>query len=279
MDKNLVSKLKKIKIIYILGKIFKGLIEDLINYYYILLNKDKIRLGSRKNKVIYTCVTGDYDIPRVHKYYNPDWDYIFFTDNENLIKKKKFSMWEIRRIHEVEGLNNHYLNRWHKLFPNKLFPDYNISVYIDGNIRIMSETFFQDIQKKINKNAKFSSTYHPERNCLYDEAIRCIKKGLDEKEIIEKQIKDYRNEGFPSKFGMHEANILLRKHNDSQIIKLMQHWWNEVNNKAKRDQLSLTYCLWKMNFKLEYLDRKSYRYQKDKIRIEAHSRRRRKNFD
>lgn len=42
-----------------------------------------------KSGVVYTCITGAYDGLIVHKFVNPAYDYVCFTDNEKLLSEQK----------------------------------------------------------------------------------------------------------------------------------------------------------------------------------------------
>ncbi len=112
-------------------------------------------LEYRKNRkaksVIYTCITNDYD--DIHEletyaYINYDWDYICFTDNENDIKAERVGIWQIRPL-QYNKSDVSRNNRWHKMHPHILFPEYKDSIYIDANINILSDFLFNEIAKKI----------------------------------------------------------------------------------------------------------------------------------
>ena len=76
----------------------------------------------------------------------------------------------------------------------------------------------------------------------------------DTKEIVEPQMDRYRKEGFPEDYGLLQSNIMIRKHNESNCIKFMEEWFNEVKNGSHRDQLSFNYVSWKnKNIKIIYL--------------------------
>ena len=53
----------------------------------------------------------------------------------------------------------------------------------------------------------------------------------------------------PKNFGLYETNIFYRSLRDEGVNKLMDMWANELINNSHRDQLSLTYCIWKLNCK------------------------------
>ena len=83
-----------------------------------------------------------------------------------------------------------------------------------------------------------------------------LKKGLqeiDNEDIVRKQIRLFREEGFPEHYGLTENSIIYRNHKSDKVISIMEEWWHFVKNYSKRDQLSLFYILWKNNMKMEYL--------------------------
>ena len=59
------------------------------------------------------------------------------------------------------------------------------------------------------------------------------------------QVNLYKEAGFPEKFGMREFSVIVRKHNNAECIKLMEQWWEQVNQYTMRDQISFPYVLWK----------------------------------
>ena len=95
---------------------------------------------------------------------------------------------------------------------------------------------------------------HQLRNCLYRESLEVTLKGFEKKfsDVI-KQMKSYRNDGFPFNYGMFEANVIYRAHNDERIKQQSDDWWNEVKFHSKRDQLSLSYTLWKNKIPFAFL--------------------------
>lgn len=75
---------------------------------------------------------------------------------------------------------------------------------------------------------------------------------------------------FPANYGLYEANIIYRKHNNEQIKKMCEEWWWFIKNLAKRDQLSLTYVCWKNNIPFITFLSKSYRRKNDEIKVTPH---------
>lgn len=213
--------------------------------------------------VIYTCITGRYDELLDHTYIDPRWEYVCYTDDLTL-KNTNF-LWQIKPLvfNELDHIRN---QRWHKLHPHILFSKYQRSVWVDAHINILKKDIFDDIDRAINEKYKVSMAPHPVRNCIYDEFLACIELGKDNKNVMKKQLQLIKEDGFPEKQGLFEGGIIYREHHDKQVISLMNDWWWFIRNYSRRDQLSLTYVLWKHNMKVEPLTDISYRY-KDVIEL------------
>ena len=57
-----------------------------------------------------------------------------------------------------------------------------------------------------------------------------------------------KSEKYPEHNGLLFASVLIRKHHDENLKKVMEDWWYCVKNYSKRDQLSFNYVAWKNNF-------------------------------
>lgn len=206
------------------------------------------------NKVIYTCITGNYEKIIDPTYIQQDFDYICFTDNPNQTSK----VWKFREIpEELQQYSKVKQQRLIKICPHKYLSEYSESIWVDGSIDILS-----DMNKFINTycNIKDKCVYirrHPNRKCIYSEATICISMKKDTSININPQIKKYKDENFPSNFGLVETNIIYRKHNEPYCIKLMNLWASELISGSHRDQLSFNYALWRIGDDgFQYLDTK-----------------------
>ena len=200
----------------------------------------------KQNKnVVYTCLTGNYDQLYLPEYIDNDWDYVCFTDNENLLKNDAYGIWKIYPL-QFSELDNTRNNRWHKTHPHVLFPNYERSLYIDSNLIIRSDWIFREINKRNNLMIIPS---HFERNCIYEEIAAVKSSRKDDEQRIQKMIDFLSNQPFPHNYGMNENNCIYRKHNEPLIVEMMEEWWSFIRDFSKRDQLSLSYVLWKHGIK------------------------------
>lgn len=199
------------------------------------------------NKVLYTCITGNYDALTKVKAARKDWDYICFTDNSELLKHKKLGVWKIKPLvfDELDSVRN---ARYHKILGPLFLKKYKYSLWIDSNIQILSDYIYDLVEGNLQKSMLVP--LHHQRNCIYDEAEACIKLNKDDSAVISKQKEFLISEGMPEKYGLCETNIMYRQHNNQLIKDMMLEWWYFVQNYSKRDQLSFTYVLWKNNVEL-----------------------------
>ena len=205
---------------------------------------------NKKKIAVYTCILGNYDninIPLV-KFNNVD--YFLITDKKEKFEEY-FGVYNIIELKEdTLSKGNIIANRYAKFHPYDFFRKYDYAIYFDGNVRIVS-----DIRKYITNilNKTGIAMYiHRERNDIYDEAKVCklLKRGISKN--IDKQMKKYTDEGFPKKYGMNEATIIVSDLKNMTSRVLLDAWFKEfLNSKSFRDQLAWPYVLWKNNFKIE----------------------------
>ncbi len=220
--------------------------------------------------VIYTCLTGGYDALIFHDYLNPECDYICFTDDENMIAQGVIGQWKIMPLRFSE-MNNSKNNRWHKMHPHLLFPNYQTSLYIDANVNFKTEKVFEYISK-LPLECYIAVPRHASRDCIYDEAKFVMENNIDTPESVLPLLEKYHEEGFPEHFGMGENNVIFRKHNDTACIKLMNDWWKIFNDYSKRDQLTLFYLFWKENIDFAFFAPSSFKKDHKNFRIYKHKR-------
>ncbi len=219
------------------------------------LNKKYWSMEKNK-KVIYTCITGSYDYLIDPTYVTEGFDYVCFTDNVNF----KSNIWEIRSLpKETDELSQVKKQRYVKIMPHKHLSEYDLSIWVDGNVSIKGN-LDKLLENTLKDDISIYVPEHPSRRCIYKEQSVVISMRKDTKENIAPQIERYKKECFPADFGLLQSNILIRKHNENDCIKLMEKWFEEVKNHSHRDQLSFNYVLWKCpEIKISYMRKDIYK--------------------
>lgn len=203
------------------------------------------------NKVaIYTVLTGGYDKVKNPLVLDDRFDYILFTD-EN--EKNNDGVWDVRKI-PSDISDKQLLSRYPKINPISFLDEYEYSVYMDANVQIASAKFYENIIQLVSKGVKLAGVKHQTRDCLYEEGFRILISypNINRMQLLT-QMASFKKDGFPYKFGMYEANVIFRVHKDEQVVMLCNSWWRIYKNSVRRDQLSYSYVLWKLNFSFCYL--------------------------
>lgn len=213
------------------------------NKYGVRYKEDstKREIFIKSNLVVYTCITGDYDVLRDPVDYDPNLNYICFTNNRNMHS----NTWNIQYISD-HGLDNIHLARYVKLFPHVFLKEYDTSIWVDGKYQIKAD--LKEYVAEYEKTKSMLCFPHPQRDCIYDEAIACklVKKGIPED--IDRQIDEYRKMKYPAENGLYETGCIVRNHQDEMVRTIMNDWWREITKYSYRDQISLPYILWKYDY-------------------------------
>lgn len=194
--------------------------------------------GGPRRLVVYTAIAGDYDSLQSPAVQSHGVEFVCFADAPSRCSPG----WTYRPLPRAE-LAPPSRNRWAKMHPHLLLAEYDASIYIDGNIAVVGD--LRPLAAQALSRSSLGLYGHPVRDCLYEEALECARIGFDSSAAIRRQVCRYAAEGFPRRYGLLEANVIIRAHHEKPVIRAMDRWWQEWEHGVKRDQLSLMYALWK----------------------------------
>jgi len=219
-------------------------------------------------KVIYTAIFGDKDVLRDPEFLSDGFDFVCFTDN----RKIKSGVWDVRYV-QAPFHDPVRCARYYKILAHRFLADYEYSIWIDGNMVIRKDP--NGLVKEYLKNCSLAVYNHFNqkrrifglfwvrdrrfaRNCIYKEAMELIRRTeagfyMDDVGKIRKQIERYKSENYPQENGLAVTMVLIRRHNDVSMKKLMEAWWEELKNNSRRDQLSFNYVAWKTKIPFCYI--------------------------
>jgi len=209
-------------------------------------------MGILMKIAVYSTITGGYDdllepSTEVMKYWFEDVDLVMFTDTPEEFKSDK---WEVREI-PVFIENERKTSRWPKINSHLVFPDYDYTIYIDGNMYLQESP--KSIIEKFLEEDDFACHKNPYRECAYAEAeeVRNVLK-YDKKEIVDEEVEFLKSENYPEDNGLAACHLLVRRHTP-EVKELNSMWWDMVNKFSYRDQLSFNYCCWKLGMKYKII--------------------------
>ena len=220
-------------------------------------------------KVIYTSVFGKTEENNYHLH-KPDvvldgYDFVCFTDDVTF----KSDFWQVKLVKPLydDGARN---AKRYKLKPHIYLSEYEISVWVDIEVKItkdidhLVESSLKDSNLAILNHELCGRTVSGDlnvRKCVYEEAkfIQWLgdnnpkKQYKDNMDIIHTQVDRYRKDGYPENNGLARTTVVFRRHNESDVIKNSDAWWEEMKYGSRRDQISFNYVSWKHNLKFNYI--------------------------
>lgn len=208
---------------------------------------------------VYTCIFGPYESIKKIRCKSKYCDYWIITD-QTVPEESGWSKLNIEFAEEISDASPTVKNRYCKMHPHVLFPEYEYSIYLDG-----SKIIYADIFPLLGRlGSHFIGMFrHGVRDCIYDEAETVIRVNRAPEDIVNLQMKKYEDEQFPRHYGLTEGCIIVREHNNKTCIKLMEDWWQIFLDYSKRDQLGLMYVMWKNGLKYEDIAVLGLRYEDD----------------
>ncbi|NNF47557.1 MAG: DUF616 domain-containing protein [Desulfofustis sp.] len=199
-------------------------------------------LYKSRKKLLYTVLTGGYDQlneipPSLSR--SKKWDFVCVTDNPSLSS----DTWKIKLVGNEDGLDPILLSRYYKLKNHLIDSDYDISVYLDANIRIRGD-LDSFLSHALAPDRALGLLYHPFHSSLEQEVELCTRTCRGDPKLLEQQYHFYTDqEKFSDSFPHINARLLIRRPGDRQIESLMETWFNQLLDWSKRDQMSFNYSL------------------------------------
>jgi hypothetical protein len=200
--------------------------------------------------LVYTCVFGGFDrvFPPVAP--EPQTDYVLISDEPDL----SIPGWRTMVVDPAPFRSTRAANRHFKMLGHQLFPGYDASVYVDGNVRILGKTS-RLAERFLATAAAFGTYRHPDRNSVMAEVEECCRRGqVSSREAALAELDAYKAEGFPDSGGLMEATIIFKNHHHPALQPAMQLWWELFDRYRSRDQFSLPYVVWRTNLPCWLID-------------------------
>jgi hypothetical protein len=204
--------------------------------------------------VIYTAIFGGYDTLKEPAAQDLPCDFICFTDMK---LPPCVGAWRIVAIRRDPRLHPRLQAKRFKLMSHRVFPRgrlawrytpmerrprFDLSVWIDGSVRITSPRFVGDMRRKV-VDGDWAMFVHPDRDCIYEEAQVSIGMRKYRSQPVISQVDSYRAE-VPPHGGLYAGGVIVRREPPSErVLAANEAWWAENVNWTYQDQVSLPYVL------------------------------------
>lgn len=188
--------------------------------------------------LVYTCVFSGYDRVFPPVVIEPEVDYVLLTDDPDV----SVAGWTTQVV-DPSGPRG---NRRYKMIGHRLLGEHDVSIYVDGNIRVIGG--MRDFAERfLATGAAIGSYRHPLRASVREEVQACMKAGkIAAGEHMLVELDAYLAEGFPDDQGLIETGVFLKNHAHPGLEPAMDFWWQLFEHYRTRDQLGLPFVMWKL---------------------------------
>ncbi|MFH0772949.1 MAG: glycosyltransferase domain-containing protein [bacterium] len=198
-------------------------------------------INNNHNLVVYTALFGGKDTLVDPTYVDPSVDYVCFTDDPTLTSSVyKMVLCDSKFKTPIQSAKQF------KLLPHLFFPEYTHSLWVDASIVIKTDDMKSWLDPHIARNnfTVFQNT-HP----TLSEEIQYLKDAKKVRpEDLDRQIAQYTQEGLSLTTSMVDGSTILRAHNNPDVIKFDELWWDQICKHTLRDEVSFAYVKWKLCF-------------------------------
>lgn len=161
-------------------------------------------------------------------------DWVCFTDNPQLRSER----WQIRLLDEP--LPPERSSRRPKCLPHEYLADWEHSLYIDNIVRFSR----LPTAAEIGLGASLRAFRHATRKDPMSEAEAIVQLGYESVDTLAAQLDFYRERGLLQKIEqLSTCTLILRRHQEPQVRRLGQLWWEQFLLWGKRDQMSFDIAL------------------------------------
>ena len=197
--------------------------------------------------IIYTCITNGYDeIPDSH-YYDPDVQYVCFTDGT--VERK--GPWEFRQI-PIEYECPRRLSAYVKINPHKVFPKGSKVVWLDGCYQ-MTEAYVKK-SKELLYDHPFTIMRHVPKFTYLDEVLEGFMASMNSWEdviTISRRLQEREYNFF--KYSSPVLGSIWRQITD-EYEEFADIWWEWSLIGPNRDQISFDYAKQKTGIGLNIME-------------------------
>lgn len=159
------------------------------------------------------------------------------------------NLWEVRPVYD-RFTSDRRNSRIHKILIHE-YVNTRYSIWIDANIALLITP--EEIVDRYLKDHDIAIYKHPARDCLYEEAVICATRHLDNPETIIQQVKTYEDAGYGKHKGLVECSFIARRHTD-KVREFNEAWWAEYCRHSVRDQISCMYAVDNVGINMNMID-------------------------
>jgi tetratricopeptide (TPR) repeat protein len=197
------------------------------------------RANIKKNHpkiAVYTSYTAGYDVLKPHQFIDDRFEYVAFTDEKPI----DYGLYDIRLL-PTDHTDGRVSTRYPKTHPHKLFPDYDVAIWLDTSIMLVDD-IYPIVEEFLASGKAIGTTPHTHRESLFEEFVVCMERSKDSFSNLKSLYSFYAGEGFEYN-NLSENGFLLFRLQHPDLPPALELWWDMILTYSKRDQLSFGYSL------------------------------------
>jgi len=177
-------------------------------------------------KVIFTSVTGSYDVIAAPKATTPGWEWVAFVDDDYAHEVP--APWRRERMPELPGLAPAMRQRYVKMMGPELLglPDGALVIGMDANMTVKGDLDAL-VRESGHRKGGLTATRHWKRKCAWRELTHLRKHMRITQQQHMGYVKVLRNERITHNRGLWECGLLIR-HNTPEVRCMMRRWWQAI---------------------------------------------------
>jgi hypothetical protein len=209
--------------------------------------------------VISTVLFNGYDkfVPIGNGYDDvPDNCYFVFTDSKAKynVSRSYTHIYVNSFADDIPYHDGARLTKIFKVIPQRVFKNLRWHVFLAGKTNLRGTRKYSSLLSEFRRSnhSGIIAERHPKRIDLYEEGreVKILKKA--DPEIVDRQLQDYKHQGYPINFGLLEGHFLFRDFGFRHVQTMSCMWFDEINRGSRRDQLSFNYVIWKLGLEVKY---------------------------
>ena len=189
---------------------------------------------------IYTAICGDCDDLKPQPGQTINTDFVCFTDARKLPRVPPWTVIQSRRRMDLHPRMRakYFKIQSHRVFPggwpdsieapplNQEHSPYDYLIWIDGSGQIRDANFVDRVISRVGSSG-WAMFNHPNRECIYDEAVFSMTMQKYHKLPIREQVESYRAEGYPAGNGLMACTLIARDARRVDLNGINESWWQE----------------------------------------------------
>jgi hypothetical protein len=200
----------------------------------------------RTSLTVYTAITGAIadDLRPIAIPEDPlgrDVRFVCFTERGSV----RPAGWFIRPL-MYNGRTDRVTARWHKIMSHQLFPESDFTLWHDATHSLRCNPW-ELVDRFLPESKSLATFQHPRRSTVFEEISACEAYGMDIRERLREQREAYLQSSYPGAGALYETRCLIRKA-DIAVSSLNERWFNEIDLRSCRDQISLPFVIWMEQF-------------------------------